>query len=515
MLRQPALPALLVALVISSAAWLPGSDLESASAAQPERFAKVRAMVLEAVQNGGVPSISIAAAEDGKVVWEESFGHADKERQIKATPESIYAMASISKSFTGTGIMILAERKLVDFDKPVNDYLGDAKLTAHVGSADQATLRRMLYLEAGMPMHWNIYPATEQARPPSQDESIRRYGILVNEPGREYVYSNFAYGVLDRVISRVSGKTYPEFMKDEVFGPLQMHRTSVHVAPELAAHAVQNYDATGTPVSSVLYDHDGASAVHASVHDLIRYGLFHLKGRVPGQAAILRPASVDLLHQPAAMDASEPSGIGETHMAMGWGVLDLAGRRFVISSGSSLGTQTRLTLLPEKNMAVAILCNTNPPDEFLPWKIEWETFSALIPGFPPIPAIPAQKPDAFAPSQDLLGDWQGQVQTYQGSLPMKLSVGGSGKIGIELDGRRGGPIPIATPLGPLAFRDGWLTGLFYGAIATEDARRSPHAVFLRLQLREDSLSGTVTAMAVNRMFALPYWASLKRVAPSA
>jgi hypothetical protein len=199
---------------------------------------------------------------------------------------------------------------------------------------------------------------------------------------------------------------------------------------------------------------------------------------------------------------------------MGWGVLDLAGRRFVISSGSSLGTQTRLTLLPEKNMAVAILCNANPPDEFLPWKIEWETFSALIPGFPPIPAIPAQKQDAFAPSQELLGDWQGQVQTYQGSLPMKLSVGGSGKIGIELDGRRGGPIPIATPLGPLAFRDGWLTGLFYGTIATEDARRSPHAVFLRLQLRGDSLSGTVTAMAVNRTFALPYWASLKRVAPS-
>jgi len=510
MLKESVPLVLLAGLMISPAGLRPGHPERLTAGRSPDRFATARAMILEAVQKGAVPSISIAAAEGGKVVWEESFGHADREKQIKATPESIYAMASISKSFTGTGLMILAERKLVDLDKPVNDYLGDAKLTARVGSADQATLRRMLYLEAGMPMHWNIYPATEQARPPSQDESIRRYGILVNEPGREYVYSNFAYGVLDRVISRVSGKTYPEFMKDEVFGPLQMHRTSVRVAPELGAHAVQNYDATGTPVSSVFYDHDGASAVHASVHDLIRYGLFHLKGRVAGQTAILRPASVDLLHRPAAMDASEPSGIGETHMAMGWGVVDLAGRRFVITSGSGLGTQTRLSLLPEKNLAVAILCNANPPDEFLPWKVEWETFSAMIPGFPPIPAIPAQKPDAFAPSQELLGNWQGQVQTHQGILPITLSVGGDGKIGIELDGRRGGPIPITTPLGPLAFRDGWLTGLFYGTIATDDAKRSPHAVFLRLRLKGDSLSGTVTAMAANRMFALPYWASLKR-----
>jgi CubicO group peptidase (beta-lactamase class C family) len=155
--------------------------------------------------------------------------------------------------------MVLAEKKLVDLDKPVNDYLGEAKLTAHVGSAGQATLRRMLCLEAGMPMHWNIFYATEPARPPSQDESIRRYGIIVNEPGREYVYSNFAYGVLDRVISQVSGKGYPEFMKREVFEPLQMNRTSVHIAPELAAYAVQNYDAAGRSLPPLAYDHDGAS----------------------------------------------------------------------------------------------------------------------------------------------------------------------------------------------------------------------------------------------------------------
>jgi hypothetical protein len=93
---------------------------------------------------------------------------------------------------------------------------------------------------------------------------------------------------------------------------------------------------------------------------------------------------------------------------------------------------------------------------------------------------------------------------------MKLSAGSGGEIAIELDGRPAGPIPIDTPLGPTVFRDGWLTGLFLGTIPTEDARRSSHVVFLRLQLKGDTLSGTVSAVAVNQTFALPYWASLKR-----
>ena len=98
----------------------------------------------------------------------------------------------------------------------------------------------------------------------------------------------------------------------------------------------------------------------------------------------------------------------------------------------------------------------------------------------------------------------------QGNRHMKLSAKSGGEIAIELDGQPGGPIPINTPLGPLGFRNGWLTGLFFGTIPTEDANRSSHVVFLRLHLKGDTLSGTVSAVAANQTFALPYWASLKR-----
>jgi len=325
------------------------------------------------------------------------------------------------------------------------------------------------------------------------------------------MYSNFAYGVLDRVISRVSGKEYAQFMREEVFEPLGLSRTSVHFTPDLAPHVVQNYDPAGKPLPPLDYDHDGASAVQASVHDLIRFGLFHLKNRVPGQRPILNPDSLDRLHEPSPLIALGAGAIEENpRMAMGWGIIGLAGQRFVIASGSAPGTISRLTLIPEKNLAMALLCNASLSDELALWKIEWETFAALIPNFPERPVIPEGKPPAFVAPRELVGEWQGEVQTYQGQVPMTLSVKGGKEIIIELDGRTGGPIPIATALGPLGFQDGWLSGLFFGSIPTEDAKRSPHVVFLRLQLRGDALSGTVSAVAVNQSFALPYWASLKR-----
>jgi hypothetical protein len=109
-----------------------------------------------------------------------------------------------------------------------------------------------------------------------------------------------------------------------------------------------------------------------------------------------------------------------------------------------------------------------------------------------------------------LGEWEGSVRTYRGTFPLKLSVRGPQEVSIELNGRPGAPIPIDTPLGPLGFQNGWLSGLFSGSVPTEDAQRSPHVVFLRLKLQGDVLNGTVSAVAINKTFALPYWASLRR-----
>jgi len=106
-----------------------------------------------------IPSISVAVAKDGEIIWEESFGFADVEKQIKATPHTMYHLGSLGKVYTATGIMILKERGLVDLDKPANESLGDAKIHAFEGNVEDATVRRILNHTSGLPYFWTHHRA--------------------------------------------------------------------------------------------------------------------------------------------------------------------------------------------------------------------------------------------------------------------------------------------------------------------------------------------------------------------
>src|SRR4026209_469353 len=102
-----------------------------ATAADP--FAPLRTSLQRQLVDQQVPSLAVAVAKDGKIIWEEGFGWADRENRLPATEHTLYSLASISKPITATGLMVLVERGLIDLDRPINDYLGEAKLRARAG----------------------------------------------------------------------------------------------------------------------------------------------------------------------------------------------------------------------------------------------------------------------------------------------------------------------------------------------------------------------------------------------
>ena len=199
-------------------------------------FRKARDRIILAVREGLFPSVAVGVATGGEIAWQEGFGWADRERRASATSNTIYSLASVTKPLTATGIMVLAQRGLVDLDRPINDYLGEAKVKAWVGSDRQATVRRVANHSSGLPVHYHIFYGQS---PPPMEETIRRYGNLVAAPGERYQYSNLGYGLLGHVISRVSGRDYADFMNAEVFRPLGMSRTSVGIDAERAQLAKQ------------------------------------------------------------------------------------------------------------------------------------------------------------------------------------------------------------------------------------------------------------------------------------
>jgi hypothetical protein len=170
-----------------------------------DRFSDVRDFIQLGLVEHAIPSIAVAAAKDGRVAWEVSFGWADREARTPATPHTMYALASITKPVTATAIMILKERGVNNLDRPINEYLGHTPVTVRVGNQADATVRRVLNRTAGLPLHYQFAYADEPLQLPSLDESIRRYGNAVTVPGERFNYSNLGYGILGAVIERCSG----------------------------------------------------------------------------------------------------------------------------------------------------------------------------------------------------------------------------------------------------------------------------------------------------------------------
>ncbi|UCF04953.1 MAG: beta-lactamase family protein [bacterium] len=482
------------------------------SADDPGRLKNVRSKITAVLDSTGVASITVAVARDGKIVWEEGFGWANREERVEATPHTMYHLASVSKSFTATGLMVLVERRLIDLDRPANEYIGEAKLTAFAGSADEATVKRILFHTAGLPMYWNIFEVGGQYRPPDMGESIKRYGILVTAPGERYCYSNFGYGILDHIITNVSGTDYADFMKKEVFGPLGMTRTSVLVDSSMVEHVARMYDGKHQPLGPCDFDHRGASAVLSSAHDLVRYGMFHLKERIPEQTPILREETIDRLHRETDPQLPElKETIGFECLLGSFGALDIGGYRIDVCTGSMPGASSRLALVPSENLVTVVLCNEMSIDL---WEIEKAILGAMLPGFSEaceseIGHRREESGISTVPPEYFVGSWTGDITTYTGAQPVKLRFSSTGEIDMTINGRAAPLLTIKTPLGEMGFRGDLFKGLFMSSIDTPDAARSPHVVLVEVLYRDGRLTGYAAAVAMNKRYCLPYWMELR------
>jgi CubicO group peptidase (beta-lactamase class C family) len=289
---------------------------------EAERFNRIRRLIrTELVKAPHIPSIAVAVARDGTIIWEEGFGWADREKHMQATAHTRYPLASTSKPLTATGLMVLIQAGKVDLDRPINDYLGSAKVYARVGDAAQATVRRVANHSSGLPLHYQFFYADEPYRPPPMDETILRYAHLVTIPGEKYEYSNVGYGILGHVIARVSGKPYADFMREEVFVKLGLTHTSVGPCARPEEACATRYGSNGGIIPVTDFDTPAAGAIYASAHDLVRFALFHLKAHLADQTPILSEESIVEMQRATASSGphagTESVGLSKINMDTG------------------------------------------------------------------------------------------------------------------------------------------------------------------------------------------------------
>ncbi len=465
-------------------------------------FSEVRKLIQTEMAARKIPSISVAVARHGEIIWEEAFGFADKENKIPANKETMYYVASVTKTFTATALKILEERKQIDFNRPINDYIKPMSVSSPLWDPNEATVGQVATHMSGLTTFGrNCYADQPNCRI-SAAETIKRYGILFWRPGDHFDYSNLGYGILGEAIGHVSGKSYADFMRDEVFLPLGMTHASVGIGPGFEKHAAVRYSSINGRRPVAYSASPGASGIYCSAHDLALFGMFHLKAHLPNQKRILSDESIEM------MQNSTVSTGGSSRYGLGWWVHeDLDGYRGLLGQGGTDDAMAFLRLIPSEEIVVVMLTNTG--DDFPP-KIVDEILSVMLPpyGAKRATAKPPQPKPESKPSSSFVGNWAGHVHTYHGDVPLTFSISASGEVQAKL-----GSVAVS-PLNKFEFTDRGLLGRLTGNLGTdEDTGPEPYDLDFELYLKGDMLYGATTTRprpGARYGARLSYWVELRK-----
>lgn len=169
---------------------------------------------------GRPPGMAVAVAVDGKLVWAEGFGFADIEQCVPATPNTKFRIGSVSKPLTAAGAALLAEKKQIDLDAPIQRYV-----RGFPGKGYVITTRQLLGHLGGIPR--DVAAENDKANEHpyhSVAESLKWFEDepLVAPPGTRFFYSTYGYVLASAAIEGASGQDFLSFMHDKVFVPLGM-----------------------------------------------------------------------------------------------------------------------------------------------------------------------------------------------------------------------------------------------------------------------------------------------------
>lgn len=323
-----------------------------------------------------VPGGSLAIVQNGKLIYARGYGYADQETKTLVQPTSLFRLASVSKPITGVAVMTLVEKKKLDLDAKVLELL---KLEPFVSKGQeedprirQITVRNLLQHAGGwkrdksgdiMFKHFEI--AREMGIPsPPDHNSLIRWGLgrkLDFDPGKEHAYSNFGYCILGRIIEKVTGMSYEDYVRLNVLAPMGITDMRIgcgHLS-ERAASEVHYYD--GNRTLRTCFSQDGDAQVPAaygfawpytmdahggwiaSAVDMARFAAALDK---PGEKPVLSlSAQATMYARPDGLlghnDKGEPSAF---YYALGWYVRPVGndGRANYWHAGAMPGTSTLL-----------------------------------------------------------------------------------------------------------------------------------------------------------------------------
>jgi CubicO group peptidase (beta-lactamase class C family) len=305
-----------------------------------------------------VPGLAVAVVTKDHVLLAKGYGYADLESKRAVTPQTLFPIASLTKSFTAASLLILAREGKLDLDKPVREYLQDFQM--HDASATQLlTPRDLLSHRSGLPRHEYVWFGTDYSR----ENLYRKLRYLepVAPPRSEFQYQNLMYMTAGYLGGRVAGADWETLVQQKIFAPLDMQRANFTVGELLANpdHALGYAKDASKAVIKLDYEALDAmgptGSINASITDMAKYAQMYLgKAGVPLQAQDV--AQMGRPHT-AISELSPFLERGITNYGLGMFVSTYRGHRYVFHGGNLTGASSYFAFFPEQGFAVVALSN--------------------------------------------------------------------------------------------------------------------------------------------------------------
>lgn len=315
------------------------------------------------------PGMAIAVVKDDKVVMAKGYGLREIGKPDKVDENTLFAIASNTKAFTTAALAILVDEKKIAWNDKVSKYLPDFQMY-DPWVTNELTIRDIVSHRVGLDtfsgdLLW--YDTTY-----STDEMLRRVRYLkpVSSFRSRYGYQNLMYIAAGRIIEKVSGKSWAEFTRERILGPLGMNRTTTSVRDMKDNFAMPHNESGGTmralPVG-YLDDAIGAVRLNASVADLSKWLRLQLgRGTFEGKKIFTPEQSWQMWSphtlQPISEAASKNNPTQHFRAyGLGWGMYDYHGRKILNHSGGLDGMLSFTVLIPEENVGFVVLTNNESP----------------------------------------------------------------------------------------------------------------------------------------------------------
>lgn len=329
----------------------------------PEIRDVVESFVSEWLADEHVPSAGVALVDGDDVVYADGFGARDLESNTPATPDTMYGVASVTKSFVATSVLQLVDRGHLSVDDPVTDcvsYFG--------GIDDPPTVHELLSHTSGMPSDGasvalisRFVGGRAATAPLSSDADVRRNvrdSLDERAEGDRFFYYNTGYTVLGNLVEAIDGRPFPEYVDDEILGPLGMNRSAVRADPADFEDAMTPYrleddelERTDFPVKGV----GAAGGLLSTATDLATY----LQFAMGGDESVLPDELLNLAQEAHATRHERIDGAPNQY-GYGWMRQPLLGDDLVEHSGALAVSTAYVGFLEDAELGVAVLANASP-----------------------------------------------------------------------------------------------------------------------------------------------------------